>query len=126
MEYRIDQSQGVTVLRIAGEIDVSQALELREALGGLVRDATSRVVVDLAEVPFVDSSGIGILVTAHRRAVEQGGGFAVAAATPPVGQVFAMTRTERLLHLYPSTAEATAALSDHPGGDRGDDCRSPG
>jgi anti-sigma B factor antagonist len=100
MEYRIDHSQGVTVMYIAGEIDVSQALELREVLGGLVRDATSRVVVDLSGVPFVDSSGVGILVTAHRRAAESGGSFAVAAVTTPVGQVFSMTRTEKLLHLY--------------------------
>lgn len=71
--------EGCTRLSVSGEVDVSCASELRDAIdtqiaGGL----DGELVVDLAEVPYIDSTGIGVLVGAAHRAQEAGGMLVVA------------------------------------------------
>ena len=110
MEYDVREQDGVTVLAPRGPIDVSRALELRDVLAPLVGEAGRRVLVDLSEVTLVDSSGIGIFVTAHRLAETCGASFALAGAQGPVGRVFELTRTDKLLHIYAGVDEGLAAL----------------
>ena len=106
MELEQQVTDGVTVLRLTGDIDVSQSLDVREAVGAAL-DTGSPVVVDLAGVRFIDSSGIGILVTAHRR---QPNGFAVSGAADAVRRALELTRTDRILRLFDAEADAVAAL----------------
>jgi anti-anti-sigma factor len=112
MEHDVRDQDGVTVIAPRGPIDVSRALELREVLAGPVGESGGRVLVDLSEVTLVDSSGIGIFVTAHRHAEAAGASFALAGAPGPVGRVFELTRTNKLLRIYPSVDEGLAALRD--------------
>jgi anti-sigma B factor antagonist len=109
MDCRIDDEDGVRIVRLVGPLDVSQALALRELLGDEI-SAAARVLVDLSEVPLIDSSGIGVMVSAHRRADGAGAAFALAGAGPTVARVFSLTRTDRLLRLYESVPEGVAAL----------------
>jgi anti-sigma B factor antagonist len=110
MDYRIDSEGDVRVVRLSGPVDVSQALALRELLGGLIDSAGARVLVDLTEVTLIDSSGIGVMVSAHRRADGAGAAFALAGADPTVARVFSLTRTDRLLRLFASVPEGVEAL----------------
>jgi len=110
VEYDSRVENGVTVLALRGPIDVSQAYELRDVLGSLVDGPAARVLLDLGEVSLLDSSGIGLLVTAHRRAVETGAGLVIARPLPPVERVFNMTRTDQLLRIVPTLEEGLAAL----------------
>ena len=110
MDYDVREQDGVTVLAPRGPIDVSRALELRDVIAGLVGDPGRRVLVDLSEVTLVDSSGIGIFVTAHRQAETSGAAFALAGAPGPVGRVFELTRTNKLLRIYASVDEGLSAL----------------
>lgn len=112
MDYRIDSQDGVRVVRLSGAVDVSQALELRELLGAQIDGPGARVLVDMGEVPMIDSSGIGVMVSAHRRAdgIGAGAAFALAASGATVARVLSLTRTDRLLRLYPSVEEGVAAL----------------
>lgn len=110
MEHEITQEGAVTVVHLHGPIDVSRSMELRELLGAKIDSASARVLLDLSDVSLIDSSGIGILVTAHRRADGQGARFALAGAAGTVARVFEMTRTNKLLSLYPSVDEGVAAL----------------
>lgn len=112
MEHEIEEREGVRVLRLHGPVDVSRAMALRDLLGAQIDGPAARVLLDLGDVPLVDSSGIGILVTAHRRAEGQGARFAIAAAGGPVARVFEMTRTNRLLSIHPTVEEGVAALRD--------------
>lgn len=111
MEQTTEQTDGVTVITLKGSIDVSQAIELRELLGDRINGAAARVLLDLTEVRLIDSSGIGILVTAHRRAADAGARFALANPSEAVARVFAMTRTDRLLQVFATVAEGVADLS---------------
>ena len=97
---------GVAVLKLAGDVDVSQSLAVRDAVGAAI-EAGRPVVVDVSAVRFIDSSGIGILVTAHRRAPEA---FAVAGPVDAVRRALELTRTDRILRLFDSVDEAVAAV----------------
>ncbi len=106
------EQDGVTVVALSGPIDVARALEVRDGLAGPVGESGRRVLVDLSAVTLVDSSGVGIFVTAHRQAEAAGASFALAAASGPVGRVFELTRTNKLLRIYPTVEEGVAALRD--------------
>jgi anti-sigma B factor antagonist len=58
---------GSYVVRVTGELDLYTSPDLEEALASLVVDGATDVVVDLTEVPFLDSSGLAVLLTAARR-----------------------------------------------------------
>jgi len=105
------EDSGVTVIRPEGPIDVSKSLDLRALLGEQVASSGGKVLVDMGGVPLIDSSGIGVMVAAHRRAEEAGAGFALAEPSDAVAKVFNLTRTDRLLSIYPSVAEGVAALA---------------
>lgn len=109
MKYTVSEDSGITVIGLEGPIDVSQAMELRDLLGSRLA-AGGALLLDLSETTLIDSSGIGVLVTAHRRAEEAGGRFALAGASANVGRVFELTRTNKLLEIHPSVEEGRAAL----------------
>jgi anti-sigma B factor antagonist len=111
MDHEISEQNGVKVVHLHGPIDVSRSMELRDLLGAQIDSANARVLLDLSDVSLIDSSGIGILVTAHRRADGQGARFGLAGATGTVARVFDMTRTNKLLSLFDSVDEGVAAFS---------------
>lgn len=81
MSISIEKStQGSTVtLAVTGEVDVSNASELRAQADAVLTDGfTGELVVDLSGVPYIDSTGIGVLVGAAHRAQEAGASLAVA------------------------------------------------
>ena len=67
-----------SVVLVDGEVDVSNADQLRTVLDGRVEDAPTELVVDLSKVPYIDSTGIGVLVGAANRAAEKNVRFEVA------------------------------------------------
>jgi len=111
VEHEISERDGVKVIHLHGPIDVSRAMELRDLLGAQIDSASARVLLDLSDVNLIDSSGIGILVTAHRRADSQGARFGLAGATGTVARVFEMTRTNKLLAIYDTVDEGVADFS---------------
>ena len=64
--------QDVCRIEVAGEVDVSCADELRAAVDEAFAGSASTIEVDLAEVPYIDSTGIGVLVGAVQRATDAG------------------------------------------------------
>ena len=74
-------------VRVAGEVDVSNADQLRSTLDEGLSAGETDLVVDLAEVPYIDSTGIGVLVGAAHHAVEHQKGFEVVNAQPNVMRV---------------------------------------
>lgn len=73
-----DADQGNAVISVTGEVDVSNAAELRSALDAALSEGPAEVVVDLSGVPYIDSTGIGVLVGAAHRASESGARLTVA------------------------------------------------
>ena len=63
----VETRQGAVVVSLAGELDLYNAEELRNALGEATSSAPRRVVIDMTEVEFIDSTALGVLVEARSR-----------------------------------------------------------
>ena len=87
------------IIRIEGEVDVSNASELRDALDTALADGAKEVEADFAEVAYIDSTGIGVLVGAAHRAQESGSVFVVANPQKNVERVFTLLGVDKDLNV---------------------------
>ncbi|MEN9646944.1 MAG: hypothetical protein RL238_3613 [Actinomycetota bacterium] len=116
MQHKVSHPDATsTIVHLTGELDVSQTLQVRDVVLAEIGPGR-RLVVDLSGVPFIDSSGLGMLVAAHRASIKESGWFAVCGADATVTRVFELTRTNRVLHIFADAAAAVAAptLEVHP------------
>ncbi|MBL6278065.1 STAS domain-containing protein [Micromonospora fiedleri] len=82
---------GPARLRLAGELDMSSAPELNEAIDRLAAAGQRRLLIDLTELTFCDSTGIAVFVRGDNRAAEQGGWLRITGATGRVERVLKVT-----------------------------------
>ena len=111
--------QGCTVLEAHGDLDMATAPQLRDGLQRLVDAGDRQVVVDLAGVEFMDSSGLGTLVAMFQALRDGGGRLCLAAVQPAVLSVLRITRVDQVIDVYETVqvAEADApAVDDRTGG----------
>ena len=102
----ISEQGGFVVLAVAGEVDAYTAPQLREAFTQIVADGADRnVVVDLSRVSFMDSTGIGALVSGRRRLAE-GAQLRLISTQPNVTKLFALTGLTKVFPIFPTLAEA--------------------
>lgn len=87
------------IIRIEGEVDVSNASELRDALDTALADGAKEVEADFAEVAYIDSTGIGVLVGAAHRAQESGSVLVVANLQKNVERVFSLLGVDKDLNV---------------------------
>ncbi len=87
------------IIRIEGEVDVSNASELRDALDTALADGVKEVEADFAEVAYIDSTGIGVLVGAAHRAQESGSVLVVANPQKNVERVFTLLGVDKDLNV---------------------------
>lgn len=102
---------GIEVVHLNGDLDYQNAQELKKQLTDLVAAGHSRLVIDLAAVSSIDSSGLGALVGGLKAARSAGGGLQLAAPNDQVRRVLALTTLDRILKSHLTVEEAAAALS---------------
>ena len=107
-EVAVEDHDGWRVLRLAGEVDVASAPRLRDRLVQLVTEGPPRVVVDLTGVSFIDSMGLGALVSGLKRARAHDGDLRLAGATDHVAKVLSITRLDQAFIVADTVAEAAA------------------
>ncbi|MBO1804123.1 STAS domain-containing protein [Leucobacter ruminantium] len=95
-----------SVISIAGRLTASGAPLLRNAVNDLVDEGTARIVVDLEQTEFVDSSGLGALIGGLKRARVAGGDLRIAAVPEAVQTVLRLTNLDRVLSLHPTPETA--------------------
>ena len=109
LEVRVETTDGrASVVSLAGELDLSTIPTLEARLLEKVRNPTG-VVVDLTRLSFIDSSGIGLLIKAHR-AAEGGRLHTVVAPGSQVERVFELAGIDRVLPVFALRDEAVRAL----------------
>ncbi|MDF2827803.1 MAG: anti-sigma-factor antagonist [Mycobacterium sp.] len=93
---------GVTVVRPDGRLNMVAAPALRKQLHDLVAGGNARVVVDLSATDFIDSSGLGALISGLKVARQAGGDLRIAAPTRQVVTVLELTNLNRVLRAHDS------------------------
>lgn len=86
-------------IKVTGEIDISNADSLRNAIDLALEQPTEAVELDFAQVSYIDSTGIGVLVGAATRSAEAGVAFAVANPQPNVRRVLGLLGVEGQLNI---------------------------
>lgn len=98
------------VLRLSERLDLMSATAVRGAVRDLVARGHTRIVVDLADVSFMDSSGVGALVGSLKLARNAGGELRIAGAAGQVRDVLRLTTVDRVLHPNETVDDALTGL----------------
>lgn len=110
----LEQSKegGVLVVRVhENRIDAHFAPHLKQRLGELIEGGGNRLVLDLADVEFVDSSGLSAIVSAMRL-LDGRGDIVLCQPRPAVTSLFELTRLDQVLRIYRDSADAIAAATN--------------
>ncbi|HZQ87527.1 MAG TPA: STAS domain-containing protein [Acidimicrobiales bacterium] len=99
IEVTKDRHGSAVVLAVSGEIDVHTTPQLREALLGEISNDSPTVVLDLAGVTFIDSTGLSVLITALKRARSLGGDVRLRAPSHQVFKVLELTRLHQVFEV---------------------------
>jgi anti-anti-sigma factor len=111
-ETRVRRFDDVALVSPQGRIDHAGAAPLEAALAPLCADSAVRaLVLDLADVDYVSSVGLRVLMVAARGVQERSARLAVASLTPVVAEIFAISRFDAVLDVYPDVAAALAAVA---------------
>ena len=102
---------GVSALSLAGSLDALSSPALREPIESLLAEGRFRVVVDLAELELIDSSGVAALVSLFKRARSQKGDVKIARLRGQPAQIFRLLGLGRAFDTYEAVDEATAGFA---------------
>jgi anti-sigma B factor antagonist len=108
VEVSFDETEegDAAVLVVRGEVDLSSAPQLRQRLLGLATGGPRTVVVDLTGVSFIDSTGLGVLVSALKRLRAEGGDLRLAVDRPQIAKVLEITGLDTVFLVAPTVEEA--------------------
>ncbi len=97
LRVSVRQNDGAAVLDLSGEVDSFSATDLHQTIVELLESGHSRILVDLSNVAYIDSFGLGTLVGGLRRARENDGDLAIVGASPRVRKVLRVTGLSEIL-----------------------------
>ena len=111
----IEESGGVVIARIDGEVDISNVDEVRQRLTAGVPNSALGLVVDLCRTAYLDSSGVSLLfelwkaLERHRQSLR-----VVATEDTASGRVFLLTGMDKVIPMADTVAEARRAIAEGP------------
>ncbi|HZN72459.1 MAG TPA: STAS domain-containing protein [Micromonosporaceae bacterium] len=104
-----EQQGGVAVISVAGELDMATAPQLQARITELLENGQSRLVFDLTELSFCDSTGLSIFVRAKNNCDAAGGAVRLAAPQRGVRRILEVSGLVEVLPTYDTVADAIAA-----------------
>ncbi len=96
----------VSVVSARGEVDVFSAPGLDTELDALIAAGNARLVVDLSEVAFLDSTGLGVLVKALKHAREAGGWLHLVITSDRIRKIFEITGLDASIPIFDTAQDA--------------------
>ncbi len=101
---------GVTVVAPTGRLDVAGAPALKDAISEAARDGSARIVIDMEGVSFVDSTGLGSVISALKQVRSREGELRLAAPNQQVRVVLELTTLDRVFPYYPTVEDALSGF----------------
>ncbi len=103
-----------TVIAVGGEIDVYSAPKLREKLINLVESGNYHLIVDMEEVEFLDSTGLGVLVGGLKRVRAHDGWIDLVCTQGRILRIFRITGLSKVFNIYDTVADAVSSHNQPP------------
>ncbi len=107
-EHPIDDERHVLAVR--GEIDLFTAPELKQVLAESIEAGRVRIVVDLTETTFLDSTALGVLIGAVKRLRSRDGALAIVNIDENIAKTFEITGLDQIFTIVPTREEAVDAV----------------
>ncbi len=108
LDIQVETNEDYTLCRPVGELDAYTVSQFRDHLSELA--AVPRLLIDLSEVPFMDSAGLGALIGGIRRNRETGGDVTVACSRSTLTRLLHTTGFDRIVTVTATCEEAAEAL----------------
>jgi anti-sigma B factor antagonist len=99
------------VLPLEGEIDLHISPDIAASLRAIIQKKPKRLVVDLARVSYIDSSGLAVLIEAMQNVNAYGGKFALAGLGNDVLAIFEIAKLDQVFRIFPDVDSALAAAA---------------
>lgn len=110
LKIRTKHLDGVPIIELEGEVDVYTAPRLKSRLVDLVDQGKYQIVVDLEQVDFMDSSGLGVLVGGLKRVRTRDGAIHIICTKEKILKIFRITGLTKVFPIYSTQEEAVSAL----------------
>lgn len=114
-DARIVEHAGISVVAVTGEVDLHVVPEFRSVVSDPGARSTAGpgpvVLVDLVEVTFMDSSGIGVLIGRHRELEGEGGELRIVAGEGPAFKILKLTSLDEVFSIFSTREEAVHKLT---------------
>lgn len=106
MKIEITNNNGLPVLAISGEIDMSTSPALRSHLLEFVHNKTSVLIIDFSDVTYIDSSGIATFVEGLKGMMPYGGKLKFISIPEKIGEIFSFSKLDKVFEIYGSIDDA--------------------
>jgi anti-sigma B factor antagonist len=116
--FSVEVTGGVPVVTVPEEIDITNAPHMEPVLAQAAAQGHGRFVVDMSRTRFCDSTGLHVLLAAHKRARADGGGLVLAVGGIAVLRLLEITGASSVVACFASLEEALAHASGDGSGDR--------
>jgi anti-sigma B factor antagonist len=107
MNLKIEKKNEIVVINVKEErLDAHNSGELKSEMQLLFEEGNKNILVDLKDVRFIDSSGLGALVSGFKNAISHQGSLKLSSLQPQVKSMFELTRLHRVFEIFASASEA--------------------
>jgi anti-sigma B factor antagonist len=110
-EWYLRTPMSAEVLELRGDIDLNEKPKVAAQLEPLIERQITGIVIDLSQVPYVDSSGLAIFIDALQRVQQYGGKLALAGLQENVRLVFQISRLDKVFSIFNDSQSALAAVT---------------
>ncbi len=110
MAFQVTKENDVTVVAVEGQLIVGNRQELKQKVLEELENGERKFVVDFDQTGYIDSSGLGVLVSLSKKIREQGGELRLASLNEDLRTLFELTKLDTLFKIADSRAEALQGL----------------
>jgi anti-sigma B factor antagonist len=110
MSFDVQKSDGITIIDVKGQLIVGNRQELKQKVLDELETGSRRFLVDFAGTGYIDSSGLGVLVSLSKKIREQGGELRLANLNEDLRTLFELTKLDTLFHIASDRKEALTSF----------------